>query len=379
MIGNPGALFIIDWHKNTPWGIFMQVSILQGSGCPPAFSVYYLIDRMPSTLYDNGGQLMKLSVVTPLWQDRPAAENMEVARNADRLGYDELWIGEMATYDAFSFATAAGLKTQQIGLTIGPLSVSVRTPMTMAMGLASVANLTGRAARLALGASSVVVVEEWHGRERLRTATHLSESARILRGLLDGEKVDFEGELASCKGYRLRLDAPGTPLTIAAFTPAAVRVAARHADRMLLNMVTPQSLAILRQQLDAAAADAGRPAPTLAVWLCCGIDPGRETLDQLLRAVVGYLAAPGYADMMSAAGFGDLVTLARSRPHPRDLLAAMPDELMSAIGLVGSATQIAERMDEYRSAGADEICLVPATATDPGGLKSLQAMRKLGD
>jgi probable F420-dependent oxidoreductase len=346
MIGNPGALFIIDWHKNTPWGIFMQVSILQGSGCPPAFSVYYLIDGMPDTLFDNGGQFMKLSVVTPLWQDRPAAENMEVARNADRLGYDELWIGEMATYDAFSFATAAG---------------------------------TGRTARLALGASSVVVVEEWHGRERLRTATHLSESARILRGLLDGEKVDFEGELASCKGYRLRLDAPGTPLTIAAFTPAAVRVAARHADRMLLNMVTPQSLAILRQQLDAAAADAGRPAPTLAVWLCCGIDPGRETLDQLLRAVVGYLAAPGYADMMSAAGFGDLVTLARSRPHPRDLLAAMPDELMSAIGLVGSATQIAERMDEYRSAGADEICLVPATATDPGGLKSLQAMRKLGD
>ena len=171
---------------------------------------------------------MHLSVVTPLWQDRPSAENMEVARNADQLGYDEFWIGEMATYDAFSFATAAGLNTQQIGLTIGPLAVSVRTPMTMAMGAASVADLTGRSARLALGASSVVVVEEWHGRQRQRTAKHLGESARVLRGLLDGEKVDFEGELASCKGYRLRLDAPGTPLTVAAFGPAAVRVAGRH-------------------------------------------------------------------------------------------------------------------------------------------------------
>ena len=49
---------------------------------------------------------MKFSVVTPLWQDRPAAENMEIAVNADRLGYPELWIGEMATYDAFAFATA---------------------------------------------------------------------------------------------------------------------------------------------------------------------------------------------------------------------------------------------------------------------------------
>ena len=320
---------------------------------------------------------MHLSVVTPLWQDRPSAENMEVARNADRLGYDELWIGEMATYDAFSFATAAGLNTQQIGLTIGPLAVSVRTPMTMAMGAASVADLTGRSTRLALGASSVVVVEEWHGRQRQRTAKHLGESARVLRGLLDGEKVDFEGELASCKGYRLRLDAPGTPLTVAAFGPAAVRVAGRHSDRMLLNMVTPQSLTLLRAQLETAAADAGRPTPKLAVWLCCSVDPGQETIDQLLRAIVGYLAAPGYSEMISAAGFAELVEYARTRPHPRELLAAMPAELMSAIGLVGSQGQIEQRIAEYHEAGADEICLVPATANDPGGLQTLQAMAKL--
>ena len=81
---------------------------------------------------------MQLSVVTPLWQDRPAAENLEVAMNADRLGFKELWIGEMATYDAFAFATAAGLATDNIGFSIGPLAVSVRTPMTMAMGTASV-------------------------------------------------------------------------------------------------------------------------------------------------------------------------------------------------------------------------------------------------
>ena len=75
---------------------------------------------------------MSLSVVTPLWQDRPAEENLEVALTADRLGFPELWVGEMATYDAFAFATAVGLRSRQIELTVGPLAVSVRTPMTMA-------------------------------------------------------------------------------------------------------------------------------------------------------------------------------------------------------------------------------------------------------
>jgi probable F420-dependent oxidoreductase len=284
----------------------------------------------------------------------------------------------MATYDAFAFATAAGQRTRQIGLSVGPLSVSVRTPMTLAMGIASVADLTGRPTSLALGASSVVVVEEWHGRERVRTAKHLAETARIVRGLLAGEKVEFHGELARCSGYRLRLEAPRSPLTVAAFGPAAVRVAARHADRMLLNMVTPESLGQLRGQMEAAAGEAGREPPQLAVWLCLGLDPERQTIDQLLRAVVGYLAAPGYAEMISAAGFAELVEFARTRPHPRELLAAMPDELVAAIGLVGSGDQIAGRIEAYRAAGADEICLVPATAEDPGGLKSLTALKDLG-
>jgi probable F420-dependent oxidoreductase len=319
---------------------------------------------------------MKLSVVTPLWQDRPASENLEVAQQADRLGFPELWLGEMATYDAFALATAIGLNTQQIPLTIGPLAVSVRTPMTMAMGIASVADLTGRRVGLALGASSAVVVEEWHGRPRLRTARHLEETARIVRGLLAGEKVSIEGELASCRGYRLRLDPVPAPLTVAAFGPAAVRVAARRADRMLLNMVTPASLQRLQQQVAAAAREAERSAPAVAVWLPCAIDPTEETLDQLKRAVVGYLAAPGYGEMMAEAGFADLVQFARTRPHPKELLAAMPDELISSIGLVGDDPTIDARLQAYRAAGAAEVCVVPATAGDPAGRRTLEAMAR---
>lgn len=320
---------------------------------------------------------MKFSVVTPLWQDRPAAENLDVAIAADRLGYPELWIGEMATYDAFAFATAVGYNTQRIALSIGPLAVGVRTPMTMAMGIASVADLTGRPTGLALGASSNVVVEHWHGRARARTATQLDETAQIVRGLLAGEKVDFSGETASCRGYRLRLAAVNGPLTVAAFGPAAVRVAARRADRMLLNMVTPASLGRLRGDLAAAAEAAGRSVPTVAVWLSCAVDPQPAAIQQLLQAIVGYLAAPGYAEMISEAGFAALVEFARTRPHPRELLAAMPQELVAAIGLVGTEAAIINRLEEYRAACADEICLVPATAGDPGGLRTLSALRAL--
>ena len=320
---------------------------------------------------------MTISVVTPLWQDQPAMDNLTVARNAEKLGFSDLWIGEMATFDAFAFATAVGSEPGNMALNIGPLAVSVRTPMTMAMGEASVAALTGRKTRLAIGASSAVVVEQWHGRPRTRTAKHLEETAIALRGLLNGEKMNFDGEVAKCRGYHLRLDAPGADLTVAAFGPAAVKVAARYSDRMLLNMVTVASAARFRQQLDEAAAKAGRVSPKLALWAGGAINPTDETIHQMLRAKVGYLAAPGYSDMFIEAGFKDLVEFARTRAHPKEILTKMTADLVEAVGVVGDANAMQARLDEYRAAGVDEICIAPATAGDPGALKTLQALSRL--
>ena len=315
-----------------------------------------------------------LSVVLGLWQDRDPLENLDVATNADRLGYRELWIGEMATFDAFALATAIGLRTDSIALTIGPLAVAVRTPMTVAMGAASVAALVGRPVGVALGTSSDVVVNEWHGRSRERSARVLAEHAQATRLLLDGGKADVFGDVVRTSGYRLRLPPVTGPLSIAAFGPGAIRAAAAAGDRLVLNMVTPAAAARLREQLADAAREVGRPCPRVAIWLATAVDPAPETIAQMARGKVAYLAAPGYGEMFADAGFADLVAFARTRPHPRDLLAALPTELIDTVGLVGSASHIADRIAAYRDAGVDDICVVPATAGDDAGRRTLEAL-----
>ncbi|WP_157978423.1 LLM class flavin-dependent oxidoreductase, partial [Nocardia aurea] len=134
----------------------------------------------------------RLSVSLGFWQDRPPGEALLTARAADRLGYDELWVGEMATYDAFALAAVLGTETRRVGLTVGPLAVAVRDPMTIARGVASVADLTGRRVGVAIGTSSPVVVAQWHGRDRSRSVTRLRESAVVLRELLDGGRPSFD-------------------------------------------------------------------------------------------------------------------------------------------------------------------------------------------
>ncbi|MEO3782041.1 LLM class F420-dependent oxidoreductase [Actinocorallia sp. B10E7] len=318
----------------------------------------------------------RLTVSLGFWQDRPPGEALLTASAADRLGYDELWVGEMATYDAFALASVIGVRTQRIRLTVGPLAVAVRDPMTIARGVASVADLTGRRVDVAIGTSSPMVVEFWHGRDRGRSVTRLRESATVLRELLDGGKPSFAGETVSTRGYHLRLDAPKSELTVAAFGDSAVKTAATSADRMVLNLITPASAALLVRRLREAAAEAGRPAPKVAAWVPAAVNPSEDAVEQLRRAVVGYLAAPGYGEMFAEAGFGDVVAFARTRPHPKELLAAVPVELIQSIGLVGDEATVQEKLAEYARAGVDEVALVPASVDgDPGGEGTLAALR----
>src|SRR5215475_3876083 len=109
---------------------------------------------------------MSVEISLGLWQDRPAHEVVETARLVDELGFAGLWIGEMATYDAFALGAALG--PGPVPLVLGPFAVTVRDPMMIAMGAASVADLTGRPVSVALGTSSPLVVEQWHGRSRAR-------------------------------------------------------------------------------------------------------------------------------------------------------------------------------------------------------------------
>lgn len=316
-----------------------------------------------------------LSVSLGLWQDRPAAEVLATARAADSLGYGEIWIGEMATFDAFALGAVVAQQTRHAAITFGPLAVAVRDPVMIAMGAASITELTGRAVNVAIGSSSPVVVQQWHGRHQRRTAAALAESATALRALLAGDKADVAGAVIGTSGFRLRTAPPRSPLTIAAFGPGAVRVAARHADRMVINLVTPKSAARLVQLLHDECRAAGRPVPPVAAWVTAVVDPSPAGTEQLRRAIVPYLAAPGYGEMFAEAGFGDVVGFARTGPHPRDLLAALPAEIVSHVGLAGDEPSIRARLAEYGDAGVSAVALVPgSTEDDPAGVATLTAL-----
>jgi probable F420-dependent oxidoreductase len=314
---------------------------------------------------------MDISVVAASREDdRPPKEALTVATLADRLGYGEVWIGEGPTWDAFVLATAIGVRTDRIAMTAGPLPVSVRDPATIARGAAAVTAVTARPIGVALGTSSTRVVEGVHGRSRARVATVLAESAKAVRALL----TESEDVVPPTHGFRRRLAPASGPLTVAAFGDRAIAVAAEHADRMVLDLVSPQQVAQLRAKLDLAASRVGRTPPRLAAWLPAAVDPTAHSYTQIMGSIAGYLTVRGYSETFTAAGFGEAVEMARAGATPTQLLAALPQEAAGTVGLVGDVRAVRARLDAYAAAGLDEVAIVPATSGDPGGERTLTAL-----
>ena len=92
-----------------------------------------------------------------------------------------------------------------------------------------------------------------------------------------------------------------------------------------------------------------------------------------MESLVGYLAVAGYDEMFTAAGFGKAVQMAHAGAGRDELLGALPAEAAATVGLVGEADAIGARLEAY-AAALDELVLVPATAGDPAGERTLTAL-----
>jgi probable F420-dependent oxidoreductase len=315
-----------------------------------------------------------LQVVAPFWLDRPDEEAVEIAVEAWRNGFGAIWLGEMSTFDAFALATAVGLRTPGLALKIGPLAVGVRSPVALALGLSSVATLTGARVDLALGASSPEIVSGWHDRPWAAVAPRARETVEAVRSILAGERAAYSGQHVRTHGFRLRQPQRDARISLAAFGPSMTRVAAAAADEIVLNLVTPERVAQVRAIVDSETRSRDRPPPEIAVWVTVALDPGAATLAQMAAQTAVYLRPPGYGEMFTELGFGSLVDRARAGAKRSELAEEITIELLRQVCAVGSDREIRARLASYRAAGATRIGIVPATAEDPAGRRVLAAL-----
>ncbi|HVH52239.1 MAG TPA: LLM class F420-dependent oxidoreductase [Gaiellaceae bacterium] len=291
------------------------------------------------------------------------AELVPLAQEAERLGYDSVWAAEAWGTDAVSVLAWMAASTSRIKIGSAIMQIPGRTPANTAMTAATLDLMSDGRFILGLGTSGPQVVEGWHGEPWGKPLVKTREYIEIVRAALRREVVEHEGE-----HYRIPYDGPGAtglgkplkmmlrplradiPIYLAAIGPKNVALAYEIADGWLPIFVHPERFA----NAFPAPPEDFEIAATAMVLVGDDVQALRDSLKPHLALYVGGMGAKGknfYNSLMArygweaeAAHIQDLYLGGKQR----EAIAAVPDELVDAVSLVGPKERIRDRLDAWR-------------------------------
>jgi probable F420-dependent oxidoreductase len=289
-------------------------------------------------------------------------EITELASLAESLGFDRAWIIETNDRDAFAVATEMSLATDEIQIGTNIVSVFTRTPSLLAMGAFTLDEISNGRFVLGIGPGGTEIVRDGHGLPFSKPVTRVSESIDVIRSLLSGKRLTYEGTQFSIKeGFRLREGArnPNLPIYISALNPKMLELSGEKADGVILSHGPVEAVPAIRARVSAGAERSGRDPGEVEICinLPVGVDHD-EAVVNLRKAVAWHLAAPTYDWLASHTRYPDLVADVRSRWWSGDREEAaglVDDDVLLTFGLGYTQEMITSRIDEYLEAGITPI------------------------
>ena len=211
---------------------------------------------------------------------------------------------------------------------------------------------------------------------------------KVIRGLLAGNLVDYEGETVTLRNMRLGISPPPrTPVYLGALGPRMLELSGELADGASLNWCTPEQVAWSRERIDAGAARAGRQPSDIRmaeyIRICVDDDVDAARI-ALAKATAGYAlggSVPtererqfGYRAHFERMGYveelAELDAMRIEGASPDDVATAFPEHLLRAVGYFGPASGAAAAFK--RLAQGLDTAIVRVVASRPG-LESVRA------
>ncbi len=331
---------------------------------------------------------MRLGLALGYWGRGPDPAHLDLAREAEDLGYTSVWTSEAWGSDAFTPLTWIAAHTSRIRLGTAIAQMAARTPTATAMHALTLDHLSGGRMMLGLGLSGPQVVEGWYGRPFPRSPlTATREYVDVVRQVLAREApVELDGRFHShpyngpdATGlgkplkpitHPLRAD---LPVLLGAEGPKNIAQTTRIADGWLPLYWSPLRPDVYETSL-AGLRDGFMIAPLARAQVCDDVAEGLLPVKAMLGFYIGGMGAAAHnfhADLMARMGYAEEAGRIQQlflEGRKQEAVLAVPDAFADEISLVGPRERIAERLELWRKGPVTDLLV---TAPDPHTLRVL--------
>ncbi|MFC0623201.1 LLM class F420-dependent oxidoreductase [Kribbella deserti] len=323
-------------------------------------------------------------------------DHLKLVREAEQLGYSVVWAAEAYGSDVPTVLAWLAAQTSTIDIGAAVFQIPARTPAMTAMTAATLDTLSGGRFRLGLGVSGPQVSEGWHGVRFDKPLARTREYVEIVNAALRRETVAYDG-----KHFTLPLpDGPGkalklsihpvrdhVPVYLAAVGPKNLELAGEIADGWLGIFNEPSYLGEQLSQITAGRAKAGRSdladfdvvasVPTVVgTDLAACADPIRGYA-ALYIGGMGSREKNFYNDLAVRMGYADeakeVQDLFLGKRH-RDAMAAVPQQFIDSVSLLGPKERIADKLAAYAEAGVTSLTVTPFDSSVDARIATLRTV-----
>lgn len=322
---------------------------------------------------------MLLSYVSPFSRPEHRKAIVEYAQLAEPAGYHSVWIPEAFSSEAFTLLGAIASHTKRMQLATGIVNVFSRSPALLAQAFATLDEISDGRAIIGLGTSGPLVVENWHGIKFEKPVTRTREVVEIIRKILAGERLNYDGQIFKLKGFQLLMKPVRAriPIYLATFKPAAVKQTGEIADGWLPTHASIRHFAKMKQALVDGATGAGRDAkaidaaPLTLVMCAENGDAARALCAEHLAYYVGGMGT-FYAELMQDFGYGDMADKVQAlwKAGDRDGAAkSIPRDILDDLVIAGTEAECRAALAARQRIGIEHIVIFPPHNVTPDGLR----------
>jgi F420-dependent oxidoreductase-like protein len=344
---------------------------------------------------------MKLGVSVGYWGlGLGAADQLDLARTAESLGYDSVWAAEAYGSDAATVLAWIAAGTSTIKLGAGIFQIPARSPAMTAMTAATIDNLSGGRMLLGLGTSGPQVSEGFHGVRFAKQLQRTREYVAVLRLALSHQKIEFAGEtiqlpLPDGPGKALKLTIRPVqhqvPIYLAVLGPKNVALAGEIADGWLPVFFSPEHTRALRSPLEEGAARAGRSlddfriCPSVNVMISDDLESARNAMRPIIALYVGGMGSREqnfYNRLVSSYGFESAAAKVQDlylAGQRTEAMFALPDELIDLVSIVGPPDRVKAKLRDFRDAGVDMLIVWPVMPDQDVRKEQLRLIAELNE
>lgn len=307
---------------------------------------------------------MRLGLLTGMGDDW--RETLEKVRIAEDLGYERVSCAESWSPSPLPWLSVIATNTSKIEIGTSILNCFSRTPAALAQEFSVLDELSEGRAVLGLGSSGAFVIEHFHGLEFKKPLRRLRETVEVFNMLIAGEPLNYEGEIFQMsRGFKLRVKPfrDHIPVYIAGITPKSIKQTGEIADGIIPIHWPKTRFQSLKEELAEGARLGGRDgsALTIATQTHMQILDGTRDEEQWQDArqpLQYYINRMGvfYWQMLSRNGFEGEVAASRAAWAERDVegsFAAITDEMVREIEVIGPIESVREQLQERSDLGAD--------------------------